>query len=335
MDNRVSSAEEVVRKGARAGPTLNSRSNTTQISRRAFTLVELLVVIAIIGVLIGLLLPAVQKVREAANRAKCGNNLKQIGIALHHYHDTQSSFPPAYVELYPLTDRATWQVLILPFIEQDNLFKTYDPNETTGGGEDNFFLNKTQVKLYKCPSDVDLPPKIYPPNPDLGPWALGNYLCNNGLGPMRSDWKPETSVEKPGVFMVNSKTRIADLTDGTSTTMLISECLNVPGAGDHEDWRGNLTYPENCIFHWNHTPNRSDPDWLRDILCTSVREAPCIGTHSAYNDRLEILTARSRHAGGVQVLFGDGRVGFVPNTISLVTWQALGSPAGGEVVGEF
>jgi prepilin-type N-terminal cleavage/methylation domain-containing protein len=304
--------------------------------RRGFTLIELLVVIAIIGVLIGLLLPAVQKVREAANRAKCANNLKQMGIALHNYHDAEGSFPPAYIELYPpLTDRATWQVLILPYIEQDNLFKTYDPNETTGGGEDNFLLNRTQVRLYKCPSDADLPPKPYPPEPDLGPWAVGNYLCNNGLGPMHSDWKPQTSVAQPGVFMVNSKTRIADITDGTSNTMLISECINVPGTGTQEDWRGNLTYPENCVFHWNYPPNSSNPDWLRDILCVSIPEAPCVGKHSAYNDRLEILTARSHHPGGVQVLLGDGRVVFMTNAINLQTWQALGSPAGGEVVGDF
>jgi hypothetical protein len=152
---------------------------------------------------------------------------------------------------------------------------------------------------------------------------------------MRSDWKPETSVVKPGVFMVNSRTRLADLTDGTSTTLLLSECINVPGRGNLEDWRGNLTYPENCVFHWNHPPNSRDPDWLREGLCVSIPEAPCTGTHNAYNDRLEILTARSRHANGVQVLLGDGRVRLVANGISLETWQALGSPAGGEVVGDF
>ena len=300
-----------------------------------FTLIELLVVIAIIGVLIGLLLPAVQKVREAANRLKCQNNLKQIGLALHNYENTTGTFPPAYVELNPLSDRATWQVLILPFSEQDNLYRTYDPRQSTGGGANNFLLNRTQLKMFKCPSDPELPPKPYPPNPDIGPWALGNYLCNNGLGPMRSDWVPETSVEKPGVFMVNSKTRVAGVRDGTSNTMFVSECVNVPGAGGREDWRGNLTYPENCVFHWNHTPNSSSPDWLRDVLCVSVPEAPCIFTHTAFNNRWNILTARSRHAGGVQVLFGDGRVAFVTNNVNLQTWQALGSPAGGEVVGEY
>jgi prepilin-type N-terminal cleavage/methylation domain-containing protein len=312
----------------RAGRDTDRRSS-------AFTLIELLVVIAIIAILIGLLLPAVQKVREAAARAQCANNLHQLGIALHNYHDQQGSFPPAYIELSPLTDRATWQVLVYPYSEQDNLFRTYDPRQSTGGGANNFLLNQTKVKMFKCPSDADLPPKRYPPDPSIGPWALGNYLCNNGLGPMLSDVRPETSVAQPGVFMVNSKTRLSDIPDGTSNTMLVSECINVPGTGAREDWRGNLTYPENCVFHWNHTPNSSNPDWLRDVLCVSIPEAPCTGTHTAYNNRRNILSARSRHAGGVQVLLGDGGARFVTNGVNLSTWQALGSPAGGEVISDF
>jgi prepilin-type N-terminal cleavage/methylation domain-containing protein len=304
-------------------------------SRRAFTLIELLVVIAIIAVLIGLLLPAVQKVREAANRAKCSNNLKQIGLALHNYHDANGSFPPGYIELKPLTDRANWITLILPYFEQDNVFKLYDPKSTVGGSPTNFALNRQKQPVFKCPSDVDLPPKIYPPDPTLGPWALGNYLANNGLGPMKSHTEPLPSVQKPGVFMVNSKVRIADIRDGTSNTLLVTECLNVPGEGTNEDWRGNLTYPENCLFHWNYTPNTNNPDWLRKGLCVSTPRAPCIGTHSAYSDRNEIVSARSQHSGGVQVLLGDGGVRFVSDNIALATWQALGSPAGGEVVGEF
>jgi prepilin-type processing-associated H-X9-DG protein len=133
--------------------------------------------------------------------------------------------------------------------------------------------------------------------------------------------------------MVNSKTRIADIRDGTSNTLFVAECLNVPGSGGKEDWRGNLSYPENCLFHWNYTPNTSNPDWLRDVLCVNVPQAPCIGTHTAYNNRKNIVSPRSNHPGGVQVLLGDGSVRFITNSIDLATWQALGSPAGGEVIG--
>lgn len=331
---------------------MNIVPSSTRGRRAAFTLIELLVVIAIIGVLIGLLLPAVQKVREAANRLKCGNNLRQIGIALHAYHDSQGSFPPAYIELVPLTDRAVWVTLMLPYVEQQNVYTLYNPSGSVGGSAVNFQLNQQQLALMRCPSAPPQPPKIYPPAPPpfppgLAPFAVGNYLANNGLGPALSlrTADPLTSVKSPGVFMVNSKTRIAEITDGTSNTLLVSECLNntgnpsagrtTCGTGGTEDWRGNLTYPENCLFNWNFTPNSSNPDWLRTCLCTSTPTAPCIGTFSSYSTRNMIVTARSLHPGGVQVLLADGSVRFVTNNISLATWQAVGSPAGGEVIGDF
>ncbi|HLJ91743.1 MAG TPA: DUF1559 domain-containing protein [Gemmataceae bacterium] len=311
---------------------------------RGFTLIELLVVIAIIAVLIGLLLPAVQKVREAANRMKCSNNLKQMGIALAAYHDAQGTFPPAYIELVPLTDRANWITLMLPYVEQDNVYRLYDPKSSTGGGATNFQLNQQQLALMQCPSAPERPPKIYPPlpppaPPGIAPFAVGNYLANNGLGPAVSlaTADPKTSVKSPGVFMVNSKVRITDITDGTSNTMLVSECLNNLGdpAKGTEDWRGNLTYPENCLFNWNNTPNSATPDWLRDVLCTSTPQAPCIAMFTAYNNRNMMVTPRSLHPGGVQVLLADGSAHFITNSIALATWQALGSPALGDLVGDY
>ncbi len=318
-------------------------------ARHAFTLIELLVVIAIIAILIGLLLPAVQKIREAAARMSCSNNLKQIGLALHNYHDTNGNFPPAYIELVPLTDRANWITLMLPYVEQQNVFTLYNPSGSVGGSAGNFQLNQQQIALMRCPSAPRRDPKIYPPlpppfPPGIAPFAVGNYLANNGLGPTVSlpTADPRTSVQSPGVFMVNSKTKITEITDGTSNTLLVSECLNNAGnpsagttscgPGGTEDWRGNLTYPENCLFNWNYTPNSSNPDWLRTCLCTSSPQAPCVVKFSSYSTRNMIVTPRSLHSGGVQALLADGSVHFITNNVDLATWQALGSPALGEVV---
>jgi len=301
-----------------------------------FTLVELLVVIAIIGVLVALLLPAVQSARESSRRTKCLNHLKQLGIALHSYHDSLGGFPPGYLENNPLTDRANWITLLLPFHEQAALFQLYDPTTSTGGGATNFKINSTNIPIMQCPSDVDVPPAGYP-GQTIGPFVLGNYLANNGFGPMISEFRPELSVTKPGVFMVNSRTRIAEIADGTSNTLLVAECLNIPspGGGTKYDWRGNLTYPEYCLFHWNNAPNSSNPDWLRDVLCVSVTRAPCIATHTAFNNRKNIVSARSLHPSGVQVLLADGSGRFVTNVINLATWQALGSPNNGDTISDF
>jgi prepilin-type N-terminal cleavage/methylation domain-containing protein len=301
---------------------------------RAFTLVELLVVIAIIGVLVALLLPAVQSARESARRSQCLNHLRQLALALHAYHDAVGAFPPGYLENFPLTDRANWITLILPYHEQSTLFQLYDPSTSTGGGTTNFRLNEANIPVMQCPSDVPVRPVGYP-GLTIGPYALGNYLANNGLGPMISEYRPELSVARTGMFMVNSRTRLANVTDGTSNTLLVAECLNIPPEGSKIDWRGNLTYPEYCLFHWNNTPNSSNPDWLRDVLCVNIKRAPCIATHTAFSNRRNIVSARSQHPGGVQVVLADGSGRFVTNVVNLAAWQALGTPDGGESVGEF
>lgn len=304
---------------------------------RAFTLVELLVVIAIIGILVGLLLPAVQAAREAARRMQCSNNLKQIGLALHNYHDTHKSFPPLYVSNFPaVSDRANWITMTLPFIEQGNLNNRYDPNSSTGGGAGNQFLNAADIPTFRCPTAPQNPPAPYPGIAGFT-WALGNYVCNNGLGPYTS-LTPATAeiarVVRRGVFMVNKNMRIGDMTDGTSNTLMVSEVFANASTTTASDWRGNLTYPENCMFHWNSPPNTTTPDRLRTPLCISTPRAPCTGAFTAFNNRNIIVSARSLHTGGVQAAFGDGSVRFVSQSIQLATWQGLGSPDGGEVVSD-
>jgi len=313
----------------------SARSALCPVRRGGFTLVELLVVIAIIGVLVALLLPAVPSARESSRRAKCLNHLKQQGLALHMYHDATGGFPPGYLENGPpLTDRANWITLILPYHEQGAKFQLYQPNTSVGGGTANSVLNETNVPIMQCPSDIDVPPPGF--TGVTTRFVLGNYLANNGFGPMISEYRPQLSVTRPGVFMVNSHTRMAEIADGLSNTLLVAECLNVPSTSNTQfDYRGNLTYPEYSLFHWNNTPNTTTPDWLRIVLCISIPRAPCIGTHSSYSNRKNIVSARSLHPGGVQVLLGDGSGRFVTNAINLATWQALGSPNNGESVGDF
>jgi prepilin-type N-terminal cleavage/methylation domain-containing protein len=299
--------------------------------RSAFTLIELLVVIAIIGVLIGLLLPGVQKAREAANRIRCGNNLKQIGLGLHNYHATFDSFPPGYQWLGSVflnSNESTWITHALPYYEQDALYRQANFSIDFGQSPNtNDPVTGTFLTLFKCPSDVEVG------LPSVGHHARGNYAGNDGIGAMilPANFQPNSSVTVPGVFMINSKTRVADILDGTSNTALVSELIKSPG----EDFRGVMHYPEGPLYQHNHTPDSAVPDNFRTSLCVSIPQAPCIGTYPSWDTRNVILTARSHHTGGVNLVLADGSVRFVSDDIDLGTWQALGSIAGGEPLGNF
>ncbi|TWU20082.1 hypothetical protein Pla52o_45960 [Novipirellula galeiformis] len=292
-----------------------------------FTLVELLVVIAIIGVLVGLLLPAVQSAREAARRMQCSNNLKQLGLALHTYHDTLGSFPPGHtLSRVNLSDGFTWPIFLWPYIEQGALYDQLNFSSNFGGCYGwNEPIMETALAAFQCPSGGES---------EFGhPCRVRNsYVCNTGIGHLKKELQPS---QQPGVFMQNRGLKIRDITDGTTNTIGISEIIKLSGY----DYRGAWSYTEGSHYQHDRTPNTRIPDEVRNGMCTTADanhpEAPCIGTYNNHATRNILLSARSRHPGGVQVLLMDGATRFISESVNLQTWQALGTTAGYEVVGEF
>jgi prepilin-type N-terminal cleavage/methylation domain-containing protein len=315
------------------------------VRRSGFTLIELLVVIAIIAILIGLLVPAVQKVRESAARAQCQNNLKQIGIACHAYHDTYKCLPPGRDTIGFSTHS-----YLLPFLEQRNIYQTIN-FAATWDDASNATARAAQVPVFVCPSDpyTEVP----------AGWAGNNYRANQGSGilfglPSTDPANPNYNFPAPnGPFYLNSKVRLTAIRDGTSNTACFSE--HVKGdfsnsvATDESDTFWPQTYPS--------TPDQAvsmcqaiDPSNLAFQRVSNVGAPWLYGYHSTtiyYHVSLPgtrscmfppgriATTANSGHDAGVNLLLCDGSVRFVFNAIDLATWRALGSRNGGEVVGDY
>jgi prepilin-type N-terminal cleavage/methylation domain-containing protein/prepilin-type processing-associated H-X9-DG protein len=301
--------------------------------RSAFTLIELLVVIAIIAILIGLLLPAVQKVREASNRAKCQSNFKQQGIALHSYHDAFGSFPPGVrwpSGLYT-GQRINYMIPLMPFIEQSNAYNSI--NFGVGGilwyGQ-NTTATGAAVKVLLCPSDGlggD-----FKPGPGTQQLFVSNYKAMfNGL--QLGDIYTTTPTMK-AAFGVNVGVRMADITDGTSNTMVMAEYLS----GSLSDFRGFAwsDQPAGALLFSQLTPNSPSPD-LCYPCCNWCINLPTQNLPSANGDggTLDTAGARSRHTGGVNVLLGDGSIRFVTNSIPPATWRELATIGSSQVLPDF
>lgn len=314
--------------------------------RRGFTLVELLVVIAIIGVLIALLLPAVQAAREAGRRASCSNNLKQLALATHNYHDVNRKFPPGSQKDH------NWRVLVLPYIEQNNLYTqlTFDPvmpksNFSGSGTHDNTpILGGLTIDAFVCPSS-DLDPNMNP-GWNGSKFQYHHYMGINGAvgtstGSCQSfyGWNCDN-----GPLLHNEKTKMADLTDGTSNTLIFGEQSAVveytgPGVGSWPFTNGTTMSPGGYHGGWEGSGSDSVSGSFSGITSGVVPiqygpNATCPSQWDCGYAYINSTILASRHPTGILGAKADGSVLFISDTIDLVTFKNMAMRGDGAVISE-
>jgi prepilin-type N-terminal cleavage/methylation domain-containing protein/prepilin-type processing-associated H-X9-DG protein len=314
----------------RAKPNFADSRSSVRVAwrRRAFTLIELLVVIAIIAVLIGLLLPAVQKVREAANRISCTNNLKQMGLAFHSYHGSNNHLPPGYtatgVYVNGTTDTSpgwAWGAYILPYLEQGNLYNQYNLSLPV----QNVPASQTVVTLFLCPSDIVAASPFAVTDASWNPVGMAppsSYAacCGGGVS--------TTAAAGNGCFYRNSAVRLTDITDGTSNTIFLEERAFAHVEGT---WVGALSggYCNQGQYNQAAVPGKLGQGAADLVLIHA-------GTNNSTTGR-NLDDASSMHLVGSNFLFADGSVHFIRNaqsgSVDSATLKTMGTTAGGEVPG--
>ena len=332
-------------------------------AKNGFTLIELLVVVAIIAVLIGLLLPAVQKVREAASRMKCANNLKQLGLAAHSYMDANNGLPANGNYVYngsTVTATNAWSgpARILPYIEQENLFRGID---FSTGYNTQIGISSKRVGTFMCPSEINDKPNGTDPTYGNKHWPI-NYALNEGTWAVLTA-KATAMQIGDGAFGPNRGHRPADFADGMSNTLAVSEVKaftnRVTGAMNTTTYATPPAPPANPAALSSFSLGTFDParnthvEWVdgkvhetgfTTVFAPNTRVLypsggtdydvdMVLATESSLGDTYAAVTSRSYHPNGVNTLLTDGSVRFVNNSISQQTWRALGTRAGDEVIG--
>jgi prepilin-type N-terminal cleavage/methylation domain-containing protein len=309
--------------------------------RRGFTLIELLVVIAIIGVLVALLLPAVQQAREAARRSQCKNNLKQLGLALHNYHDAHGCFPFAQ-----LSSAMGFSAIsqLLPYFDQAPLYNLINFSVPYNNALNDIPRN-TEIPMLRCPSDNNQ-------NLSNAGGAI-NYMANKGSGVVWNDTSgPNLGMpEQNGVIYYNSRVRMSDIRDGSSNTAAFSERVMADG-------NNGIVSPLEDVFFSPAAPATADEaiqicnaldinnlanqfplfmgaPWIHGQHCYLHVNVPNTRSCGFFIHLRATMPASSRHTGGVHSLLADGSVRFISSNINLATWRGLGTRAGGEILGEF
>jgi prepilin-type N-terminal cleavage/methylation domain-containing protein len=314
---------------------------------RGFTLVELLVVIAIIGVLVGLLLPAVQAAREAARRASCQNNLRQIGIACHNYHDVHQSFPPGWIDNPddPNGEGWGWLALLLPYVEQDNLSKQLGVTRgnlqqqlsasPVGFGAQAVSAGKTPIKIFICPTDTGHQNGQVHADRDMtagkgymASGVTGTFLpgMSNYIG-VAGHLNLAGSAQNTGIFFGNSRINISDITDGTSNTIMVGERETIDCRSG--TWLGVMDTGDSTV-----APSMANGSHARGVHLVTGHshpklnqdDSPSLPWNTDYVGCQEGFS--SLHPGGAQFLFADSSIKFIPETIGHNWANPSGVPEG-------